>query len=59
MQYVELHARSAFSFLTSASLPESLAYACVEHELPAVALLDHNGVYGSPRFHLTAKANNI
>jgi hypothetical protein len=30
--YVELHARSAFSFLTGASLPEALAYACVEHD---------------------------
>jgi error-prone DNA polymerase len=59
MQYVELHARSAFSFLTGASLPEALAYACMEHDLRAMALLDRNGVYGSARFHLTAKANNI
>ncbi len=57
--YVELHARSAFSFLAGASLPEALAYACVEHDLPAMALLDRNGVYGSARFHLTAKANDI
>jgi error-prone DNA polymerase len=59
MQCVELHARSAFSFLTGASLPEALAYACVDHELPAMALLDRNGVYGSARFHLTAKVNNV
>ena len=57
--YVELHARSAFSFLTGASLPEALAYACAEHDLPAMALLDRNGVYGAARFHLTAKANDI
>jgi len=57
--HVELHARSAFSFLTGASLPEALAYACVEHDLPAMALLDRNGVYGSARFHLTARANDI
>ena len=57
--YVELHARSAFSFLTGASLPDALAYACVEHDVPAMALLDRNGVYGSARFHLTAKANDI
>ncbi|MBV8828514.1 MAG: error-prone DNA polymerase, partial [Acidobacteriaceae bacterium] len=59
MQYIELHARSAFSFLAGASLPESLACACVERQLPAMALLDRNGVYGSARFHLTSKANNI
>lgn len=59
MRYVELHARSAFSFLTGASLPEALAYTCVEHNLPSMALLDRNGVYGSARFHLTALANNI
>lgn len=59
MRYVELHARSAFSFLAGASLPESLAYACAERQLSAMALLDRNGVYGSARFHLTSKANNI
>jgi error-prone DNA polymerase len=56
--YVELHARSAFSFLAGASVPESLAYGCVARELPAMALLDRNGVYGSARFHLIAKTNN-
>ena len=59
MQYVELHARSAFSFLEGASVPEALAYACLQQELPAMALLDRNGVYGSARFHLTTKANKI
>ena len=59
MQYVELHARSAFSFLEGASVPEGLAYACAERQLPAMALLDRNGLYGSARFHLTAKANKI
>jgi error-prone DNA polymerase len=59
MDYVELHARSAFSFLAGASLPETLTYACVERQLPAMALLDRNGVYGSARFHLTSKANNV
>lgn len=59
MQYVELHARSAFSFLAGASPPDALAYACVEHQVPAMALLDRNGIYGSARFHLTAKANDI
>ena len=35
MQYVELHARSAFSFLEGGSPPEALAYACFEKQLPA------------------------
>src|SRR6266481_3548899 len=59
MQFVELHARSAFSFLEGASVPEALAYACVRQQLPAMAVLDRNGLYGSPRFHLVAKSNGI
>jgi error-prone DNA polymerase len=59
MQFVELHARSAFSFLEGASVPEALAYACAKQQLPAMAVLDRNGLYGSPRFHMTAKSNGI
>jgi error-prone DNA polymerase len=57
--YVELHARSAFSFLEGASLPEELVAACAQFNLPAMALLDTDGVYGAPRFHLTAKKAKI
>jgi len=53
--YVELHARSAFSFLEGASLPENLMIRCAELEMPAMALLDRNGLYGAPRFHITAE----
>src|SRR5271154_483159 len=59
MQFVELHARSAFSFLEGASVPEALAYACAKLQLPAMAVLDRNGLYGSPRFHMIAKSNGI
>ncbi len=52
--YVELHARSAFSFLEGASLPEELIAAAQEYGMPAMALLDRDGVYGSPRFHFAA-----
>jgi len=52
--YVELHARSAFSFLEGASLPEALIGVCADYGMPAMALLDRNGVYGAPRFHLAA-----
>ncbi|HKV46726.1 MAG TPA: error-prone DNA polymerase, partial [Candidatus Acidoferrales bacterium] len=53
--YVELHARSAFSFLEGASLPEELAAVCAEQGMFAAALLDRDGVYGSSRFHLAAE----
>src|ERR1700676_4324694 len=55
LMYTELHARSAFSFLEGASLPEELATVCAEHGMPAMALLDRDGVYGAPRFYLAAK----
>jgi error-prone DNA polymerase len=54
--YVELHARSAFSFLEGASVPEALAEACAEQAIPAIALLDRDGVYGSPRMHMAAQS---
>ncbi|MGH9327152.1 MAG: PHP domain-containing protein, partial [Terriglobia bacterium] len=53
--YVELHARSAFSFLEGACLPEDLIASCGEFGIPAMALLDRDGVYGAPRFHLAAE----
>jgi error-prone DNA polymerase len=53
--YVELHARSAFSFLEGSSLPEDLMSNCARLNMPAMALLDSDGVYGAPRFHLAAK----
>jgi error-prone DNA polymerase len=57
--YVELHARSAFSFLEGASVPEELIAAGQELQMPAMALLDRDGLYGAPRFHLAAKKNDI
>ena len=55
MPYVELHARSAFSFLEGASLPEDLVDRAAKLDLPAMALVDRGGVYGAPRFHMAAK----
>ncbi|HSY92914.1 MAG TPA: error-prone DNA polymerase [Candidatus Binatus sp.] len=59
MPYIELHARSAFSFLEGASLPEELAAVCAQFNLPAMALLDADGVYGAPRFHMAAQKTKI
>jgi error-prone DNA polymerase len=56
MSYVELHAHSAFSFLDGASLPAELAGAAVQLGYQAMALTDHNGVYGSMEFAQAAKA---
>jgi error-prone DNA polymerase len=57
--YVELHSCSAFSFLEGASLPEELAETAVRLGMPAMALLDRDGVYGSPRFHTAATTCSI
>ncbi len=54
--YVELHAHSAFSFLDGASLPSEIAGTAVELGYEAVALVDHNGVYGSMEFAQAARS---
>jgi error-prone DNA polymerase len=59
MKYVELHARSAFSFLRGAATPEELIAVCSELKMPAMALLDNDGLYGAARFHLAAKKLDI
>jgi error-prone DNA polymerase len=59
MPYVELHACSAFSFLRGASFPEQLAEVAAGLEMPAMALLDRNGVYGAQRFSVAAREQKI
>src|SRR5256884_5460635 len=59
MPYIELHACSAFSFLRGGSFPEQLAEVAAELEMPAMALLDRNGVYGAQRFSVAARENNV
>src|ERR1043165_4883764 len=53
--YAELRASSAFSFLDSATLPEDLIATAAQRDVPAMALIDRNGVYGAPRFYTAAK----
>ncbi len=57
--YVELHAASAFSFLEGASQPEALIERAAEIDMPAIALLDRNGFYGSARFHTFAEKKQV
>jgi error-prone DNA polymerase len=52
--YVELHARSAFSFLRGACAPEDFIEICGSAGYNAMALTDVDGVYGSARFHKAA-----
>jgi len=51
LSYVELHAKSAFSFLEAAALPEVLAERAAALGQQALALVDADGVYGAPRFY--------
>jgi len=51
LSYVELHAKSAFSFLEAAALPEVLAERAAALGQRALALVDADGVYGAPRFY--------
>jgi error-prone DNA polymerase len=57
--YVELHAHSAYSFLDGASQPEEIAARAAELGYEALALTDHDGVYGSLEFAHAAKAFGI
>jgi len=57
--YVELHARSAFSFLHAASLPEDLAAAAAEAGHAVFGVADVGGVYGAPRFHTAARSAGL
>lgn len=55
VRYAELHAHSAYSFLDGASTPEELVEEAARLELRAVALTDHDGLYGVVRFAEAAK----
>ncbi len=58
-EYIELHAHSAYSFLDGASLPEELAVRAAELGYPALALTDHDGIYGSLEFAYAARAVGV
>ncbi len=59
MPYVELHCHSGFSFLDGASHPKELVARAVEIGYPALALTDHNGLYGSMEFAQAARRANL
>jgi error-prone DNA polymerase len=57
--YVELHAHSAFSFLDGASTPTELAGAAAQLGFPALALTDHDGIWGSMEFAHACKGLGV
>jgi error-prone DNA polymerase len=59
MIFTELHAQSAFSFLEGAEQPETLIAEAARLQMPALALVDRDGVYGAPRFYHAAVSAGI
>jgi error-prone DNA polymerase len=57
--YIELHCHSAYSFLDGASAPEELARAAAQLGYPALALTDHDGVWGAMEFAQACKAFGV
>jgi error-prone DNA polymerase len=57
--FAELHAHSSFSHLDGASLPEELVEEAIRLGLTGLALTDHNGMYGVPRFAEAAKEHGL
>ncbi|MGH3436132.1 MAG: PHP domain-containing protein, partial [Sciscionella sp.] len=53
--YAELHCHSNFSFLDGASHPEELVEVAAALGLDAIALTDHDGMYGVVRFAEAAR----
>src|SRR6516162_202009 len=48
--WAELHCHSSYSFLDGASSPAELVAEAARLGLEALAITDHNGMYGAPQF---------
>ncbi len=57
--YVELHLHTAFSFLDGASLPEEMVGRAADLGYRALAITDHDGLYGAMEFARAARAADI
>jgi error-prone DNA polymerase len=57
--YVELHAHSDHSLLDGVSSPEALVGRAADLEMPALALTDHDALYGAVRFVVAAQEAGI
>jgi error-prone DNA polymerase len=56
---VELHAHSYYSLLDGVPSPEELVARAAAYGLPALALTDHDGLYGAARFAAAARQAGI
>ena len=56
IDYAELHSHTAFSFLDGASQPEEMAAEAGRLGLSALAITDHDGLYGVVRFAQAARS---
>lgn len=59
MSYTELHLHTAFSFLDGASLPEEIIAKATQYGYQALAVTDHDGLYGAMEFAQAARAAGI
>ena len=57
--FIELHAQSAFSFLEGAEHPEAFAAEAAGLDMPAIALVDRDGVYGAARLARAAATAGV
>ena len=57
--FIELHAQSAFTFLEGTEQPEALVAEAARLGMPALALVDRDGIYGAARFHRAAEHAGI
>jgi len=57
--YVELHCHSCFSLLDGSSTPETLLDQALHLGMPALALTDHDGLYGAVRFYTAARERGV
>ena len=57
--WAELHVHSSFSFLDGVSSPERLVKEAARLGVEALALTDHDGMYGAVQFAAAAKARGL
>jgi len=59
MSFIHLHTHSYYSLLDGVPSPEELIIAAKKHGMRALALTDHNALYGAVEFYRLAKEYNI
>jgi len=57
--FVHLHTHSYYSLLDGIASPEELVIAAKKNRMKALALTDHNGLYGAVEFYQKAREYNV